>query len=329
MEVIFNESQSQSNEEMLLLEVSDAKKHQTNDQKNLIYSKGGSLLTKSVFPDMLPSSIVASPLYSTLFSAPPPVWLVKAIKFYTVVFTLTSLSHWYIRWVDFENDESYKLSTLLKYDFTPILMDLLLFFTVGRLARKQGIDTLEFVVPSILGIYVMSKSSDWSWARYSVSLYMIHCRWPLTLMVVSVFVLALGIFIVSAHFRFALQKGILVAKMLEMTTFFILLLAPVASNPNLHLHHWFCALLLAPHANFDIWWSRATFAFLMGMYINGISVYGRDPVLGCDYGYYLSLDQSCSYFECNYYTDDDGNSTDDGPIPLPESDWRNCSSPAP
>jgi hypothetical protein len=32
------------------------------------------------------------------------------------------------------------------------------------------------------------------------------------------------------------------------------------------------------HFNFDVWWSRVV-GLVLGCYINGIAVYGRDPVL--------------------------------------------------
>lgn len=34
------------------------------------------------------------------------------------------------------------------------------------------------------------------------------------------------------------------------------------------------------------------------MYINGIAVYGRDPVLTCEYAYFLTIDNHCPYVNC-------------------------------
>ena len=41
---------------------------------------------------------------------------------------------------------------------------------------------------------------------------------------------------------------------------------------------WFLAAALPRYAP---WWSRATQAWFIGGYLNGIAVYGRDPVLAC------------------------------------------------
>ena len=70
--------------------------------------------------------------------------------------------------------------------------------------------------------------------------------------------------------------------------------------------------------------------FVQGMYINGIAVYGRDPVLSCDYAYFLSIDNECPYTKCYLQGLEDmeehpGNATYfvDKMEPI---DWRNCSS---
>jgi len=34
-------------------------------------------------------------------------------------------------------------------------------------------------------------------------------------------------------------------------------------------------------------------AYCWGMYVNGIAVYGRDPLLTCDYARFLATDQNC------------------------------------
>jgi hypothetical protein len=77
-------------------------------------------------------------------------------------------------------------------------------------------------------------------------------------------------------------------------------------------------------------------AYFFGMYVNGIAVYGRDPLLTCEYANFVSKDQGCpGTFEDGELTvwDADGLSFlwhsisfglagDD----LRPSNWRNCSS---
>jgi hypothetical protein len=73
-------------------------------------------------------------------------------------------------------------------------------------------------------------------------------------------------------------------------------------------------------------------AFMWGAYINGIAVYGRDPVLTCEYAYFLTVDQACPYVNCyieglanppNATNPDDTNKTAVKSMIPP--DWRNCS----
>ena len=90
------------------------------------------------------------------------------------------------------------------------------------------------------------------------------------------------------------------------------------------------------HANLDVWWSQATMAYFWGMYINGIAVYGRDPVLTCEYAHFVTEDQGCpavfmGHKGTEWTLEEVGsmiwngynvrNSND-----LHPSDWRNCSS---
>ena len=284
----------------------------------------GNYFTTPLFPDECTRT---SKLYDQFFSSPPSPYFLKLSKFFFFAFTLIFFFHWYVRFMDFENDEDYFLLDFWKYDSMSVILDLSAWFFIGRLSSKRGIDTIETISITFLSAWFMSKLSDFDWARYSLSMYYINCRWPLTLKIVAVGVLLILTLLVSLHAHHAASKNFLFAKLLEMSFLMSLFLGPVIANDQLHLHHWFIAFLLGPHASFDVWWSRATHAFLLGMYLNGIAVYGRDPILGCNYGYYVSENQQCSYFECYYQYDDDTNSTN--PIPYVVSDWRNCSSPPP
>ena len=64
-------------------------------------------------------------------------------------------------------------------------------------------------------------------------------------------------------------------------------------------------------------------AWCWGMYVNGIAVYGRDPVLTCEYSYFLTLDNRCPYISCYLEGLADMNNTNiTEMVPV---DWRNCS----
>jgi hypothetical protein len=58
------------------------------------------------------------------------------------------------------------------------------------------------------------------------------------------------------------------------------------------------------HANLHVWWSRLTMSLLWGIYINGIAVFGRDPILTCAVSLYQSQSrQECPYVIGNYTQD--------------------------
>ena len=75
-------------------------------------------------------------------------------------------------------------------------------------------------------------------------------------------------------------------------------------------------------------------AYFFGMYVNGISIYGRDPLLTCEYARFVLEDQRCpeslNSVAVSSALDDFASSFQDmltniGDNAVP-SDWRNCSS---
>jgi hypothetical protein len=137
------------------------------------------------------------------------------------------------------------------------------------------------------------------------------------------------------HVVHAFRTGVLVMKLMEITVTFFLLMGPLLTSPYFHLHHWFAGLFFGMHVNFDVWWSRAVMAWCWGCYINGIAVYGRDPVLTCGYSYFLTISQHCPYATCYLqalahptYHNDTHNHTVVDVAPMIIPDWRNCSSDA-
>jgi len=126
-------------------------------------------------------------------------------------------------------------------------------------------------------------------------------------------------------------------KIVEMLLCTCLFLLPFVTSTYFHPHHWFIGWFLGMHANYDVWWSRATMAWCWGMYIHGIATWGRDPILSCGYAYFMSRDQFCPYLQC--YIDSLNGQHGGEPTEPPSSnatqppmvdftvtpDWRNCS----
>lgn len=154
--------------------------------------------------------------------------------------------------------------------------------------------------------------------------------WPWQLWAFVVFVVPLFIYLFLAHIIRAYRKHVLLMKLAELSACLFFFVSPVIPSAYFHMHHWFVGWLLGMHANFDVWWSRAVMAWAWGTYINGVAVYGRDPVLTCEYAYFLTVDQHCPYINC--YLEaiaNQHNATKNATHHVQEMitpDWRNCSS---
>jgi len=51
------------------------------------------------------------------------------------------------------------------------------------------------------------------------------------------------------------------------------------------------------HCNRDEWWSKLAMAAAWGQYINGIAVYGRDPIFACSHAYFSIRGNGCNVMD--------------------------------
>jgi hypothetical protein len=113
----------------------------------------------------------------------------------------------------------------------------------------------------------------------------------------------------------------------EVVLTFALFLTPQVTNSQFEFHHWFAGLLFGMHANYDTWWSRATQAWCLGQYINGLAVWGRDPTLTCGYAFYISTRQHCTRLDYGtFWLDEESNECWTGSTlaDYDAPDWRHC-----
>jgi hypothetical protein len=211
-----------------------------------------------------------------------------------------------------------------------IITDVVLFFVVGRLFRQRGVDHGAWLLWCAAANLYSSYITDFKLFRHAFTLYEMHCTWPWTLWVFVLLVTPMVLTVAVWHVQYAWQRGLLVQKSLEMIFCVTFLLAPLITSSYFHFHHWFAGLLVGMHLNFDVWWSRASMAWCWGQYINGIAVYGRDPVLTCAYAYFMSTTQRCPYVDC--YLEGLANpdhTFDNMTVTLMKPpNWRNCSADA-
>ena len=254
--------------------------------------------------------------------------LIKLVKFWICTIGGILLLHPFARYMDWENDNTYSLKEFFMYDFHIVLLDMTFFFIVGRLHDPtcNGIDSIfPWAIFMMLGAVYPSVANYFVFLRHSVSMYDIHCGWPAALFVYA-FVLLVGFITLivamlrSHHRRMVLRSRI--AEVIVLLCLFFLPYAVLAGNA-LHLHHWFVMWWLGMLSNAPEWWARSFQAYALGSYINGIAVYGRDPILECKHAFYSSTSQKCAYMECySENVDDSSNETEYKEFVT--ADWRLC-----
>ena len=168
----------------------------------------------------------------------------------------------------------------MAYFFLPSLLDVMSYFTVGRLFVRQGTDNFMFAFPCALGAFFMSwlgliPALNTSLERDSIE------GWTADTWIPVAILFGLFSMVLILHAFTAYKEKLLAGRMLEVIIMSLLVLKPIASRESFHPHHWFLAWLFGCHANQRFWWSLALQGFLWGIYINGVAVWGRDGLLGC------------------------------------------------
>lgn len=253
--------------------------------------------------------------------------VVKFVKLVLLTFVSITITFHYVRWVGYlEHDSHYTLQQFWTYESTLVVCDMMVFFVVGRMYKQRGVDHLAWVGGALLCNIYSSYSSLAPFLQHSVSLYEMHCTWPWTLWAFLAIVIPVVVSAVYLHVIYAVRMRLVWMKLIELSLCIIFFMLPYATSPYFHIHHWYAGWLVGMHFNFDVWWSRLAMAWCFGAYVNGIAVWGRDPVLTCDYSMHLSLSQRCPYLKC--YIDGINNHNDTNHThvePMITPDWRNCS----
>ena len=251
---------------------------------------------------------------------------VRLVKFICVTFIGIFFTYYFVRAMGWEHDDKEHLQTLWMYDGVNISCDTIAFFVVGRLYRMTGVDHIMWLGFAALASLYASYGTTLPIMQHSFTLYEMHCVWPWQLWaVITGLIIPVAVTVLILHVHRSWKQGIVLLKFTELTLCLLFLMVPYLTSPYFHLHHWYAGFLFGMHANFDVWWSRATMAWCWGLYINGIAVYGRDPVLTCGYGLYMATSQRCPYLQC--YIDGLKNETNTTQQvePMIPPDWRNCS----
>jgi hypothetical protein len=221
--------------------------------------------------------------------------VIKLLKFLILTFTSIALVHLVVVRFFPDRDHRLHLWEIWVFEGDMIIRDSVVFFAIGRIWKQpRGVDNIEWIVMMVLANIYFESQGYISWMGHSVTLYEMHCVWPWQLWVFVGTVIPLFATLFFAHLVRAHREGILTIKLIELSLCIGMFLAPIVPSPYFHFHHWFAGWFFGMHANLsDVWWSRMTMAYFWGMYINGIAVYGRDPMLTCEYARFVTSDQNC------------------------------------
>ena len=178
---------------------------------------------------------------------------IKLIKFIVWTFLMIGVVHVIVKHLFDDRDKSLEMKHIWTYECDLIVRDMVVFFFVGRLYQKQGIDYLTFLITAILSnIYFESQNFVW-FLQHSVSLYEIHCIWPWELWLFVIILIPTIGTILSLHVLKGYRERTLVSKLTEMGLCILFFVAPMITSKYFHLHHWYAGWLLGMHANYDTW----------------------------------------------------------------------------
>lgn len=247
----------------------------------------------------------------------------KFIKFFSFTVVLIVSTHQFVRAMNFEYDQGFHLKDFFLYDFYPVVLDMIAYFLVGRLFLRKGVDRLyPCLIPMMIGCILPSCINQWKIFQYNFSMFEIMCRWPFQLFLACVIALIMVFLLLFFHVRTFYCQGVLLSRAMELSLILPVFLLPQVNDKSFHPHHWYIAWLIGMLSNADTNWSIATTCFAWGYYINGIAVYGRDPILGCAYSLYLSVGNRCNYIQCLF---NQPNVTSDTLLrSFIPPDWREC-----
>jgi hypothetical protein len=250
----------------------------------------------------------------------------KMLSFFVIVFIMIGCARFLnCNVFGLECDDGYTLQLFFRQDFHKVVLDLVFLFLVGRLSTSSclPINSAAFVAIVLIGAIAPSWWTGISFMHHSVSLYDMSCNWTAGTWITMIFVLGVIATIGALHIRSFISSTTQAEKMRAVAEGAVLVsifLLPRIFESGFHMHHWYTMWFLALTCRCPTLWSRGTQAFLIGGYINGVAVYGRDPVLACQAAYDLAYGQQCMFLtHCTVET-----AAGPAPTTYTPPDWRGC-----
>lgn len=261
-------------------------------------------------PNFMNQSLLSSESVSTAIGG---AQVFSFVKFSCITIVLILAIHIFVRYLDWEHDALNTLQAIVLYQSNLIWLDLVVFFVVSRCPLDM--DSPSWLLVAITSSFFSSWITRFPFLQHSATLFEMHCSWSWKTWVYALAVLLLCLVLILHHVHYALHNKLLWNKIMEVTVTACAMFGPslLLAPSDFHLHHWLVGWWLGMHCNFPTIYSKLAMAWCWGMYVNGIAVYGRDPVQMCGYIDYYYQDQHCHADTAILHGDT-------------PSDWRNCSS---
>ncbi len=177
----------------------------------------------------------------------------KLLKFIFWTFLSIAIVHVIVAHLFDDRDQFLKIAHIWRYESDLIVRDCLVFFVVGRLWEKPGIDHVAWMVTAMLSnVYFESQNFIW-FLQHSVTLFQMHCIWPWELWLFALVLIAAASALVAAHVWKAWRDRLVLAKLTEVGLCILFFMAPVITSDYFHLHHWYAGWLMGMQFNFDEW----------------------------------------------------------------------------
>jgi len=218
---------------------------------------------------------------------------VRILKFIIVTTVLIIVVHFSVRGLNWEHDVYYSLGNFFHYDFVTAVLYSVVFAMIARIGKKKGTDRLAFIVPALASSIIQSASSNVWFLQNSITFYNVSCIWPWQLFLFIFIICSLIIFMSYLHIRNSIRDSSYVQRLVEVLFIFAFFLLPKVLHAQFHFHHYYSFWLLGMIFNRDEWWNQLIMAIAWGQFINGIGVYGADPVHTCAHALHTSISNNC------------------------------------
>lgn len=185
-------------------------------------------------------NILADDLCPRYFS----VERMRGFKFIMLTIFFIICFHPPIRLLDLEHDKRYSLHDFFSFDYAAIIMDSIVFVTLGRVLEKRGIDNCLFLALSEVEFFQHSISSS------NIT------KWPWELHLCAALILGIIVAIVTMHIYHAIEDGTFISKTVGIVFLILCFLLPSAVQDSFHLHYYYYFWLLGMLFSRDDWWSQ-------------------------------------------------------------------------